>query len=91
MSTSHNNRRKTIAQFKKQFGRNWLKKWREYVDSLTGAFSKELTQWRDKRTQQECATILGVKLSTYRNWEYGRNEPPSWTLPGVRMIMEKNT
>lgn len=90
MNRSHTNRRKTIAQFKKQFGGKWLKKWREYVDGLTGEFSRELLQWRDGREQEACANLLGVKLSTYRNWEYGRYEPPAWTMPGLRGAMAKH-
>lgn len=41
-------------------------------------FSTKLRIWRAYRTQRQAAKTLGLNLATYRNWEYGRNEPASW-------------
>lgn len=41
-------------------------------------FSTKLRIWRASRTQRQAAKTLGLNLATYRNWEYGRNEPASW-------------
>jgi DNA-binding XRE family transcriptional regulator len=38
-------------------------------------FREKLLNWRGSKTQKEAADILGVPLPTYRNWEYGINEP----------------
>ncbi len=48
-------------------------------------FRKQLRKWRGKRTQVEAAALIGVKVSTYRNWEHGRNEPRGY---GMVKLME---
>lgn len=37
MSVSHNHRRKTVRQFKKKHGKQWLPKFREHADAIRKA------------------------------------------------------
>lgn len=47
-----------------------------------------LRKFRDTRrmTQDELAAQLGVKRDTYKNWEYGQNEPPRKVLAKLRSM-----
>lgn len=53
-------------------------------------FKMELRRWRKKRTQSVAASLLGVPLDTYRNWEQGRNTPSLLAMVSVLVIMGKN-
>ena len=43
-------------------------------------------------TQADVSALIGVPLSTIRNWEQGKRNPPSWTLNLLidRMMKERN-
>lgn len=42
--------------------------------------SKNLIRLRGKLRQKEVAGAIGVKLTRYKGWEYGRSEPSATML-----------
>lgn len=52
-------------------------------------FTTKLRIWRASRTQREAAKSLGLNLATYKNWEYGRNQPTTYAMNVVRERIDK--
>jgi transcriptional regulator with XRE-family HTH domain len=51
------------------------------------AFKSLLKQWRGHRLHKEAASDLGVALSTYRKWEYGKRTPDKFKREQLERIM----
>jgi DNA-binding transcriptional regulator YiaG len=54
-------------------------------------FSEQLRQWRGSRTQSRAAALLDVNISTYQNWEYGRNQPSQYAQSSVLGLLDRAT
>ena len=50
-----------------------------------------LKEKRIKRnlSQIEIAKLIGVTANTYRNWEYGANEPSEENMKKLKEVLEK--
>lgn len=49
---------------------------------------KRLIAWRGDLTQKQAASVLGVSVSTYRNWEYGVNIPGLLAMKEIDRALE---
>lgn len=54
---------------------------------------EELKRWRvvSDLIQKEAADSLGVPFDTFRAWEAGRYEPPSYTKKSIREKIHADT
>lgn len=52
-------------------------------------WGKEVAAWRKKSRlmQKEASDKLGVPFHTFRNWEYGKNEPCKFVKNKIREVM----
>ena len=52
--------------------------------------TKNLKEERIKRnlSQIEIAKLVGVTANTYRNWEYGANEPSEENMKKLKEVLE---
>lgn len=57
---------------------------------LPGGYTlnQKLILWRGDYTQKEAASVLGVNLSTYKNWEYGINSPSLLATKEIARVLE---
>ena len=53
--------------------------------------TNNLKEKRIKRnlSQIEIAKLVGVTANTYRNWEYGANEPSEENMEKLKEVLEK--
>ncbi len=50
-------------------------------------FAKALEHWKDGRSAESCAFLLGISPNTLRNWLAGTTLPPATRVPGLAAAM----
>lgn len=47
-----------------------------------------LKKWRGARLQKEAASMLGVSVRTYQNWENGVNKPTDFCVECIKLKID---
>jgi len=55
------------------------------------SFATRLKNWRGPLRQKEAASVLDVKLGTFRSWENGKRTPNKLALIEIERRMERQT